>query len=237
MVFSTLLLSVDLTAAFDTIDPFIQLLDSFIHLSDHIKLLGVALDCNLNFASHISNRFFLLLISTLKLFAASVATLTLLPPSASPLWQLVLDSTTRMPHFLVFQIEIFDGFSDFTMHLHVLSWPTVHPVHICSFHPSIGCLSNSAYHTNMEHWFTNLFMALHHSTYPDSSLHTHRHASSDHLINIFCPFCAVTLFLNHEVSAIVVHIVGTHFLPACVHLKLTPRSVPILKHLLRELSP
>ena len=90
------------------------------------------------------------------------------------------------------------------MHLHVLSWPTVLPVHRCFVHPSIGCLFNSTYPTNLEHWFTNLSMALHHCAYPDSSLHTHHHASSDHLIKVFCPFraaCRHTVFESRGFSA------------------------------------
>ena len=42
---------------------------------------------------------------------------------------------------------------------------------------------------------------------------------------------ALTLFLDHEVSALLVHIFGTHFIAGCVLPKLTPRSVLILKHI------
>ena len=51
------------------------------------------------------------------------------------------------------------------------------------------------------------------------------------LIDIFCPFRAVTMFLDHEVSALVVHIFGTDFLTACALMKLITRSVLILKHM------
>ena len=56
-----------------------QLTDSLIHLSDHIKLLGVTLDSNPTITlTAIFPTFVLLLISALKLFAPSA--LALLPP-------------------------------------------------------------------------------------------------------------------------------------------------------------
>ena len=111
-------------------------------------VFGVTLDCNLNFDSHISNvvcsaAYFLIKALCRICLYIDLATAKCIASLSS------LDSTTRMPHFLVFQMEIFNDFSECRMPLHVLSWSTVLPVLRCSFHPSIGCLYNSAYATNL----------------------------------------------------------------------------------------